>query len=625
MWKKVVMSPIADDDAQQRSALEQVHALFGAVTVGVCGAALGAIILTAVLYHLGFNGPAALAWAIYMSLCALGHILLRGFYRRSRAVGDQWRVWALWFTLISFCEGIGLGWAPLGLTTGGRLDIELLVLLVTLSIAAGAIPAFGSYLPAFLACFVPATFPYAVASILSTDPVKRAAGVLTLVFIGGMGGVGILTNRRFKQLIGLRIQTEKMAADLLRQKEIAEQASLAKSTFLAAASHDLRQPVHALGLFVGALRGIAMAPEGRRLIEQIDLSVTAMDGLFTALLDISRLDAGVVAVQPRPFTIRSLLDRISRDHAEEARAKGVSLVWKDSTAIVETDPVLMERILRNLVSNAVRYTDRGRIVIGCRRRGGMASVQVWDTGRGIPRDQQERVFQEYYQLGNPERDRTKGLGLGLAIVRRLTDLLECKLTLRSELGRGSCFEVAIPLAGTALAPSEPALEVLSGALAHGLIVVIDDESAIRDAMSTLLTGWGHDVIAVGSGDEAMQRLSTCPTRPALVISDYRLRGDENGIGVIERLRSEYNDNIPAMLITGDTAPSRLAEAQQTGLLLLHKPVSNGKLRAAIANLIATAEDDGAVSWGHRTSNEVGFPSGRRRLGAVDHIQGLEDR
>ena len=599
--------------------------MFGAVTVGVCAAAVGAIILTAVLYHLGFNGQEALAWAAYMSLCALGHILLRGFYRRSRAVGDQWRAWALWFTLISFCEGIGLGWAPLGLSTGGRLDVELLVLLVTLSIAAGAIPVFGSYLPAFLACFVPATFPYPVASIFSADPVKRAAGVLVLVFIGGMGSVGIMTNRRFRQLIGLRIQTEKMAADLLRQKEIAERASLAKSTFLAAASHDLRQPVHALGLFVGALRGVAMAQEGRRLIEQIDLSVNAMDGLFTALLDISRLDAGVVAVEPRPFAIRSLLDRVSRDHAEDARAKGVSLVWKDSSAIVETDPVLMERILRNLVSNAVRYTDRGRIVIGCRRRGGMASVQVWDTGRGIPRDQQERVFQEYYQLGNPERDRTKGLGLGLAIVRRLTDLLECKLTLRSELGRGSCFEVAIPLAGTALAPSEPALEGLSGALAHGLIVVIDDELAIRDAMSTLLEGWGHDVIAVGSGDEAMQRLSTCPTRPALVICDYRLRGDENGVGVIERLRSEYNDNIPAMLITGDTAPGRLAEAQQTGLLLLHKPVSNGKLRAAIANLISRGEGDGAVLCDNRSSNQVGFPSGRRRLGAVDHIQGLEDR
>src|SRR5271163_2450148 len=300
MWENVVISPIAANEMHRRIGIEQINALFGAVTIGVCAAATGAIILTAVLYHLGFNGQSALAWATYMSLCALGHILLGGFYRRSRAVGDQWRAWALWFTLISFCEGIGLGWAPLGLETGGRLDVELLVLLVTLSIAAGAIPVFGSYLPAFLACFVPATFPYGVASILSHDPVKRAAGVLVLVFIGGMGSVGIMTNRRFKQIIGLRIQTERLAADLLRQKEIAERASLAKSTFLAAASHDLRQPVHALGLFVGALRGVAMAPEGRRLIEQIDLSVNAMDGLFSALLDISRLDAGVVAVHRSP-------------------------------------------------------------------------------------------------------------------------------------------------------------------------------------------------------------------------------------------------------------------------------------------------------------------------------------
>ena len=257
----------------------------------------------------------------------------------------------------------------------------------------------------------------------------------------------------------------------------------------------------------------------------------------------------------------------------------------------------MERVLRNLVSNAVRYTDRGRIVVGCRSRGANVSVQVWDTGRGIPPDQQERVFQEYYQIGNPERDRTKGLGLGLAIVRRLTDLMECSLTLRSQAGRGSCFEVAIPLADGQSEVAEPAAGSPSGALARGLVVVIDDEPAIREATMSLLGGWGYDVIAAGSGDDAILRLATCPLSPSLILCDYRLRDGENGLAVIERLRSEYNEAIPAIVITGDTAPDRLTEAEASGLLLLHKPVSNGKLRAAIVNLTANMKPGSSVETG----------------------------
>jgi two-component system, sensor histidine kinase len=253
--------------------------------------------------------------------------------------------------------------------------------------------------------------------------------------------------------------------------------------------------------------------------------------------------------------------------------------------------VLMERVLRNLVSNAIRYTDQGRVVIGCRRRGDAVSVQVWDTGRGIPSDQQERVFQEYYQIGNPERDRTRGLGLGLAIVRRLTDILQCRLDLCSEPGRGSCFAVTLPVSHEMVDETDLADEAPAGALTRGLVIVVDDEVAILDAMYALLTKWGHNVVAAASGDAAVARLADVPVRPDLIICDYRLRAAENGIEVIERLRSEYNALIPAMLITGDTAADRLAEAKASGLLLLHKPVSNSKLRAAIANLIMAPAPD----------------------------------
>jgi two-component system, sensor histidine kinase len=588
----VFVVPASGTPLERRIALDQIEALFAAITVSVCAGAVAAGVLVAALRHLGaVDAWTELAWPAYIVLCAASHILLCRAYRRSRPVGDRWRAWALWFTAISFAEGLGWGWASLGLATAPQSDAKHLVFLIVGGVAAAAIPGFSPYLPAFLALYLPTCLGAVVASILSVDPVQQAALPAFFVFIGVTGALGVQGNRSFKQVSKLRIRAEDLAEDLKRQKEIAEQASLAKSTFLAAASHDLRQPVHALGLFVGALRGVNLPPEGRRLLEQIEASTNAMGGLFNALLDISSLDAGVVEVSRRPFTVGPLLDRVCRDHVEEAKAKGVSLVWKRCALILDSDSLLVERIARNLVSNAVRYTDRGRIVVGCRRRGAVASIQVWDTGRGIPLDQQDRVFQEYVQLGNPERDREKGLGLGLAIVRRLTDLLDCRLTLRSRPGHGSCFEVAIPLSASAprLVESEP--QELFGALAQGLIVVIDDELAIREAMSSLLTEWGHDVVTAGSGDEAMRRLATCPVRPDLVICDYRLRDGENGVAVIERLRADYNETIPAMLITGDTAPDRLADAQASGLLLLHKPVSNSRLRAAVVNLIATAKTD----------------------------------
>jgi two-component system, sensor histidine kinase len=584
---------LTESDAvlDKRIAVEQIDALFDTITVSVCGAAAAAIFLSATLYHLGAVEPVTgLGWPFSIVFCTAAHILLCQIYRRRRPVGDRWRTWALWFTAVSFAEGLGWGWAAIGLAAPGHSDVQLLVFLIVGGVGAASIPGFSPYLPAFLAVFLPASFACLIASITSTDPLQRAAFPMMLVYLCVTAPVAIKANRSFRQFVALRIRSEELANDLQRQKDIAERASLAKSTFLAAASHDLRQPVHALGLLAGALRGVAMAPEGSLLLDQIEASTNAMDGLFTALLDISRLDAGVVEVHRRPFAVEALLNRICRDHAEEARAKGVALISKRSAVTVDTDAVLLECILRNLISNAVRYTDQGRVVVGCRRRGPMISIQVWDTGRGIPLDQQERVFQEYYQLGNTERDRAKGLGLGLAIVRRMTDLLDCKLTLHSRPGRGSCFAVAVPMSRRASRPIETQPIAPSGVLARGLIVVIDDETAIQSAMASLLTGWGHDVVTGGSGDEAMQRLSGRPDRPDLVICDYRLREGENGITVIERMRSEYNEDIPAMLITGDTAPDRLAEARASGLILLHKPVSNSKLRAAIVNLIGSDKD-----------------------------------
>lgn len=587
--------PTQSRGEREKIGAEQVAALFRAVTAGVIGGTMGAMVLAGTMVQLGYVAPAtAWGWTAYIALCAAVHIWLRRLYERARPDVADWRRWAWRFTWVALAEGIGWGWATIWLPGNGGFEIQLLVHVVTFGVAAGAIPGFSPYLPAFFALFLPTTLPYAIASIGAENPVRQAASLLVFVFIAAVGTLSVTTNRSFRQIVSLRIRTEQMAEDLRVQKEIAEQASLAKSTFLAAASHDLRQPVHALGLFVGALRQIALPPEGRQLVEQIDASTTAMDGLFSALLDISRLDAGIVEVRRRSFAIGPLIARICRDHQREALDKGLTLRCMATAAIVASDPVLVERILRNLVSNAVRHTRRGRILVGCRARGAQIAVQIWDSGPGIAVGDRERIFQEYHQLGNSERDRAKGLGLGLAIVRRLTILLDCPLTLHSEPGHGSCFEIAVPLASDAetIAVERAEAEADAGALATGLVVVVDDEIAIREAMASLLGGWGHQVVTADSGDDAIAQLATWPIRPDLIISDYRLRDGENGIDMVERLRSEYNETIPAMLITGDTAPDRLIEAQASGLLLLHKPVSNSRLRAAIVNLVGLADPVG---------------------------------
>jgi two-component system, sensor histidine kinase len=584
------------DQASQhvdRMRAEQVAALFQHVALGVTGAAAASVILAGGLTHIGVLDflPAAL-WVSYIVVCASAHLVLRHLYYSARPKEHEWRRWAAWFTAVSLAEGIGWGWSAVAIADD-RFATEMLILVVALNIAGAAIPTFGSYLPAFFAFFFPTTIPCVLWGIASVHSFPEAPTMLLLMllYVFAMGGVGLIHNRSFKELVDLRIKTSVLAEDLRTQKELAERANHAKSTFLAAASHDLRQPVHALGLFVGALRAIPLTPEGVQLVDRIEQSTIAMDSLFSAILDISRLDAGVIEAHAEAFDLQPLLDRICSDYAEEAKQKSISLVQCRSGATVDTDPVLIERILRNLVSNAVRHTDAGRVVVGCRRRGDKIRVEVWDTGPGIPDSDRDRIFQEYFQLRNPERDRTKGLGLGLAIVRRLANLLQCPISLRAELGRGSCFAIEMPKA-TAKARLIDALANTSVMSGRGLVMVIDDEIAIREAMNSLLTGWGYEVVTADSGVEMLAYLSKNPVRPDIVICDYRLRGQENGIDVIHSIQSHFDQALPAMLITGDTAVDRLVEAQASGFLLLHKPVPNGKLRAAIVNLIAASKLQG---------------------------------
>jgi signal transduction histidine kinase len=375
-------------------------------------------------------------------------------------------------------------------------------------------------------------------------------------------------------------------AELRSRKDEAERATLAKSRFLAAASHDLRQPMHALGLFIAELNQHAhLAPETRRLVRQIAASAEAMENLLDSLLDISKLDAGVFQPNLRTFPLQPLLDRLATDFAPLAEERRLRLRVRPTPAWVESDPALLERVLINLVSNALRYTQEGSVLVACRARGGTLRIEVRDSGVGIAPEAQEIVFHEFVQLENPERARNKGLGLGLAIVRRLTDLLGHRLTLRSRVGAGSVFAVELSLAPAQGMTAEPDGERPPGDLAGTRVAVVDDDPLALTSLHSLLLSWGCLVYPADSLENLTMELATRGIIPQVIVSDYRLRGPRTGVDVIRALRNRFDPDLPAILISGDTAAETLREAQTEGLVLLHKPVRPAKLRALLNRLL----------------------------------------
>jgi two-component system, sensor histidine kinase len=392
----------------------------------------------------------------------------------------------------------------------------------------------------------------------------------------------------------LRQQIDAATAELRRRKEEAEAANAAKSRFLAAASHDLRQPMHALGLFTSRLSRMPLDHEARGVARYIESSVSALQDLLDTLLDISRIDAGLVVAKPATFPLNELLARLQFDLAETAQQKGLRLRLRTGGNLsVHSDAVLLERILLNLLGNALRYTQRGGVLLACRRRGDRVRIEVWDTGIGIPAASQRSIFDEYVQLDNPERDRSKGLGLGLSICRRLTRMLDTSLQLRSMPGRGSVFWLELPLAET----TEPADEALlamdlgrpSGGRLHGAVLIIDDDPLVLASTSGLVASWGCQTFDGPSVADAISECDRAGVRPDVAICDYRLRGLENGIGSALTLRHRFGNNIPVLLISGDLSDDLQREAARNRLVLLSKPLKPARLRSLLQSLLAAEE------------------------------------
>jgi signal transduction histidine kinase/ActR/RegA family two-component response regulator len=424
--------------------------------------------------------------------------------------------------------------------------------------------------------------------------------VLLVLFVLVLTAFARDTGRTVIESIRLRYANE----DLLAQKEQliellrvafdkaeaarvkAEEANRGKSQFLASASHDLRQPLHALSLLTSLLNDMTDDARVREVGRHIDRSVQSLDGLFGALLDLSKLDAGAVTPDRRATGLADLVERLTVEYQPKAQEKGLIYVADVEQIWLHTDPILLERIVRNLLENAIRFTPAGRVAIHGRRTGQSAVLSVSDTGIGIPETEQARIFEEFYQLNNPSRDRSRGLGLGLSIVKRLTALLGYDLKLSSSTGRGSVFAVTVPETDLVAAPDQPVARDDQHATddVEGLVVlIVEDDAEVRSAISLTLQRWGCRPLVVASYEEARAVLGATGLRPDVLISDLRLGQGASGIETIAALQTEYGA-MPAAVVTGDIAAERLAEVRASGLPVLHKPVQARELRALVKEL-----------------------------------------
>jgi PAS domain S-box-containing protein len=377
---------------------------------------------------------------------------------------------------------------------------------------------------------------------------------------------------------------------LRSERDKAEAADRAKSVFLAAASHDLRQPIHALSLFLTALRSMSQASSLRNadLVELCQRMQSSLDGLgqlLNMLLDVSRLDANAVQVERTPTPAQRLLNELDQDFHQLAAEKGLRLHVAASRLWVDTDPTVLRRILVNLVSNAVRYTSRGRVLIGCRLRGPEVEFQVWDSGIGIPPEQREAIFGEFFQIGQTPAagHESHGLGLGLSIVKRSALLLHAPLDLRSTPGRGSMFSIRVPRCQPPAHPPAPAQQPAYAESPSSLgVLVIDDDEQVLAAMRSVLGAWGHRVFCAISPDEAVVMAITHANDIDLLISDYRLGGNVTAIDAIRAVHACLPRAVPTYILTGDTSPQRMQEASNLGFPLLHKPIDATALRSVLS-------------------------------------------
>ncbi len=536
-------------------------------------------------------GDTLLWWMAAIYGLTIARVLVsRRYFKHSRRGADQIvenaRFWAWRFAILSWASsslwGL-LGWFGF-LSTQPQLQAFTTIVLTGL--VCGAIPSLSAFPIAYIGSLAAMLLPLAARAVMG----DAASDTVYLLFVICLAGVNLyysrVSYRSMVETVQLRFENLSLITQLKTERDKAQGADRAKSRFLAAASHDLRQPIHALSLFNSTLaalaeRGDVKSADARNLAGRVKSITANLSGLLNALLDVSRLDAGIVTVAREPVALARLFDDLHGEFLGKAEEYRLDWTVVDTGCWVETDPMMLKRVLGNLLTNAFHYTDRGRILLGCRRRGANVEIQVFDTGIGIPSDQQDAIFDEFHQLNNPARDREKGLGLGLAIVRRTADLLGHPLRLVSMQGRGSLFSITVPSVAAPATPPVPESQLPATGLIR--IIVIDDDRDVLDAIGLLLTVLGCMIYPARSAEDAIQLLIAAATGAPvdLIIADYRLENATTGLDAVDELRAYLKQPVPAIILTGDTSPFVLKTISDSGHHLLNKPIDGDHLQQAI--------------------------------------------
>ncbi|QKT03887.1 response regulator [Ectothiorhodospiraceae bacterium 2226] len=524
-----------------------------------------------------------IGWAaLFLLLSGMRLLLVRRFFSRERDDADVLR-WRHQTTLVGVFSGSLFGF-------GGALFVSyadpyqvIFIIVLIFGAVGSAIVAQSAYPPAYATFAFFAVVPFGVSLMLRSETALMWIGALTLVYLLSQFGHGRHLSRMVSEWVRVRSENADLVERLREENQRAEQAVVAKSRFLASASHDLRQPLHALELFVEAQGQEQLAPPAEQLRRRMGASVSALGELINGLLDVSKLEADTVEAAPRPLALAPLFERLKAELGPRAEAAGLRLRLGAGRYWVVSDPQHLERILRNLLDNALKYTRQGAILVVCRRRGDRLAIEVRDTGVGIDPAAQANIFQEFFQAHNPERDSAKGLGLGLAIVKGLADRLGHELEVDSRPGAGSVFRLLLPRSAPGDVPQSAPL-VSTGP--RGLrVVVVDDDAAIRAGLESVLSGWGCRVAGYESARECIEDAAR-GWSPDVLLVDFRLREGRTGDADVSALRAFFKRPLPAFVITGETAPEPLRRIAAAGLRVLHKPLQPARLRAALATVAA---------------------------------------